>query len=227
MSVQLYNGETQQLVITLENIGMEPLEKLEVTSKVLTTKGRGLGLVWPQRCPSSVFDAVVKSAFCLRVKSAHREGMARERVLVSRGSSHWRAHGKRSRVKEGRGGAQAQGHVHLGPAPQTGRPVLSRWAQRLGPAHPSPKRPCFLVRRHRQLAVGDQHWCRLHPLQLFVRFVPQFPPGKIGRQCLPCKAVPRAWGSRWRDACPVGSVSAADGRTMCKGGEGVKGGTWR
>lgn len=39
MSVQLYNGETQQLVIQLENIGMEPLEKLEVTSKILTTKG--------------------------------------------------------------------------------------------------------------------------------------------------------------------------------------------
>lgn len=39
VSVQLYNGETQQLVIKLENIGMEPLEKLEVTSKLLTTKG--------------------------------------------------------------------------------------------------------------------------------------------------------------------------------------------
>uniref|UniRef100_A0A673V9V4 Trafficking protein particle complex 9 n=1 Tax=Suricata suricatta TaxID=37032 RepID=A0A673V9V4_SURSU len=38
VSVQLYNGETQQLVIKLENIGMEPLEKLEVTSKLLTTK---------------------------------------------------------------------------------------------------------------------------------------------------------------------------------------------
>jgi hypothetical protein len=39
LSIQLYNGETQQLIITLENIGMEPLEKLEVTSKILTTKG--------------------------------------------------------------------------------------------------------------------------------------------------------------------------------------------
>uniref|UniRef100_A0A8I3W3R2 Trafficking protein particle complex subunit 9 n=2 Tax=Callithrix jacchus TaxID=9483 RepID=A0A8I3W3R2_CALJA len=38
VSVQLYNGESQQLIIKLENIGMEPLEKLEVTSKVLTTK---------------------------------------------------------------------------------------------------------------------------------------------------------------------------------------------
>lgn len=38
VSVQLYNGETQQLVITLENIGLEPLEQLEVTSKLLTTK---------------------------------------------------------------------------------------------------------------------------------------------------------------------------------------------
>lgn len=42
VSVQLYNGETQHLVVKLENIGMEPLEKLEVTSKILTTKGRGL-----------------------------------------------------------------------------------------------------------------------------------------------------------------------------------------
>lgn len=40
VSVQLYNGETQHLVVKLENIGMEPLEKLEVTSKLLTTKGR-------------------------------------------------------------------------------------------------------------------------------------------------------------------------------------------
>ncbi|XP_040592256.1 trafficking protein particle complex subunit 9 isoform X7 [Mesocricetus auratus] len=38
VSVQLYNGEAQQLVITLENIGLEPLEQLEVTSKLLTTK---------------------------------------------------------------------------------------------------------------------------------------------------------------------------------------------
>uniref|UniRef100_A0A8C8TTI2 Trafficking protein particle complex 9 n=1 Tax=Peromyscus maniculatus bairdii TaxID=230844 RepID=A0A8C8TTI2_PERMB len=38
VSVQLYNGETQPLVITLENIGLEPLEQLEVTSKLLTTK---------------------------------------------------------------------------------------------------------------------------------------------------------------------------------------------
>lgn len=40
VSVQLYNGETQQLIITLENIGMEPLETLEVTSKILPTKGK-------------------------------------------------------------------------------------------------------------------------------------------------------------------------------------------
>ncbi|KAM4864994.1 trafficking protein particle complex subunit 9 [Thomomys bottae] len=43
VSVQLYNGETQQLVITLENIGMEPLEKLEVTSKILPTKEKLCG----------------------------------------------------------------------------------------------------------------------------------------------------------------------------------------
>ncbi|XP_033058593.1 trafficking protein particle complex subunit 9 [Trachypithecus francoisi] len=43
VSVQLYNGESQQLIIKLENIGMEPLEKLEVTSKVLTTKEKLYG----------------------------------------------------------------------------------------------------------------------------------------------------------------------------------------
>ncbi|XP_006152186.1 trafficking protein particle complex subunit 9 isoform X2 [Tupaia chinensis] len=43
VSVQLYNGETQPLAITLENIGMEPLEKLEVTSKILTTKEKLYG----------------------------------------------------------------------------------------------------------------------------------------------------------------------------------------
>ncbi|XP_063087094.1 trafficking protein particle complex subunit 9 isoform X3 [Cavia porcellus] len=43
VSVQLYNGETQQLIITLENIGMEPLETLEVTSKILPTKEKLYG----------------------------------------------------------------------------------------------------------------------------------------------------------------------------------------
>uniref|UniRef100_F1RSJ3 Trafficking protein particle complex subunit 9 n=1 Tax=Sus scrofa TaxID=9823 RepID=F1RSJ3_PIG len=43
VSVQLYNGETQHLVVKLENIGMEPLEKLEVTSKILTTKEKLYG----------------------------------------------------------------------------------------------------------------------------------------------------------------------------------------
>ncbi|NXS11835.1 TPPC9 protein, partial [Neodrepanis coruscans] len=38
VSVQLYNGETQQLIIKLENIGTEPLEKLEVTAKTVNTK---------------------------------------------------------------------------------------------------------------------------------------------------------------------------------------------
>uniref|UniRef100_A0A8D0DJZ8 Trafficking protein particle complex subunit 9 n=1 Tax=Salvator merianae TaxID=96440 RepID=A0A8D0DJZ8_SALMN len=43
VSVQLYNGETQQLIIKLENIGTEPLEKLEVTSKMVNTKGKLFG----------------------------------------------------------------------------------------------------------------------------------------------------------------------------------------
>lgn len=43
VSVQLFNGETQQLAVTLENIGLEPLEQLEVTSKLLTTKEKLYG----------------------------------------------------------------------------------------------------------------------------------------------------------------------------------------
>lgn len=39
MSVQLLNGETQELVIRLENIGSELLETLEVTSRLLSSKG--------------------------------------------------------------------------------------------------------------------------------------------------------------------------------------------
>lgn len=50
VSVQLYNGETQQLVIKLENIGVEPLEKLEVTSRVLASKGGCSRQVCPQQC---------------------------------------------------------------------------------------------------------------------------------------------------------------------------------
>ncbi|KAL0166836.1 hypothetical protein M9458_038680, partial [Cirrhinus mrigala] len=38
VSLQLFNGETQQLTITLENIGTETLNTLELTSKTLSTK---------------------------------------------------------------------------------------------------------------------------------------------------------------------------------------------
>ncbi|OCT77208.1 hypothetical protein XELAEV_18032406mg [Xenopus laevis] len=43
VSVQLYNGETQKVIIKLENIGAEPLEKLEVTSKTVNTKEKFYG----------------------------------------------------------------------------------------------------------------------------------------------------------------------------------------
>ncbi|KAI1901635.1 hypothetical protein AGOR_G00036430 [Albula goreensis] len=43
VSVQLFNGETQQLVITLENIGTELLETLEVTSRTVNTKEKLFG----------------------------------------------------------------------------------------------------------------------------------------------------------------------------------------
>ena len=42
VSVQLFNGETQQLTITLENIGSEQIETLELTSKIINTKGQYL-----------------------------------------------------------------------------------------------------------------------------------------------------------------------------------------
>lgn len=40
VSVQLFNGETQELTITLENIGSEDIETLELTSKIVSTKGQ-------------------------------------------------------------------------------------------------------------------------------------------------------------------------------------------
>ncbi|XP_060915300.1 trafficking protein particle complex subunit 9 isoform X2 [Labrus mixtus] len=43
VSVQLFNGETQQLTITLENIGSEDIETLELTSKIVTTKEKVFG----------------------------------------------------------------------------------------------------------------------------------------------------------------------------------------
>ncbi|CAJ1083594.1 trafficking protein particle complex subunit 9 isoform X1 [Xyrichtys novacula] len=43
VSVQLFNGETQQLTITLENIGSEDIESLEVASKTVTTKEKVFG----------------------------------------------------------------------------------------------------------------------------------------------------------------------------------------
>lgn len=39
VSVQLFNGETQQLAITLANVGSEDIETLELSSKVVNTKG--------------------------------------------------------------------------------------------------------------------------------------------------------------------------------------------
>uniref|UniRef100_A0A673KC68 Trafficking protein particle complex 9 n=1 Tax=Sinocyclocheilus rhinocerous TaxID=307959 RepID=A0A673KC68_9TELE len=48
VSLQLFNGETQQLTITLENIGAEMLNTLELTSKTLSTKEKLFGefLTW-------------------------------------------------------------------------------------------------------------------------------------------------------------------------------------
>ncbi|XP_066571939.1 trafficking protein particle complex subunit 9 isoform X2 [Amia ocellicauda] len=48
VSVQLFNGETQQLTIKLENIGTEILETLDVTSKTINTKEKLFGdfLTW-------------------------------------------------------------------------------------------------------------------------------------------------------------------------------------
>ncbi|KAI4795773.1 hypothetical protein KUCAC02_029665 [Chaenocephalus aceratus] len=43
VSVQLFNGEMQPLTITLENIGSEDIETLELTSKTTTTKEKVFG----------------------------------------------------------------------------------------------------------------------------------------------------------------------------------------
>lgn len=43
VSVQLFNGETQQLTITLENIGSVDIESLELTSKTVNTKEKVFG----------------------------------------------------------------------------------------------------------------------------------------------------------------------------------------
>uniref|UniRef100_A0A3Q3L5L3 Trafficking protein particle complex subunit 9 n=1 Tax=Mastacembelus armatus TaxID=205130 RepID=A0A3Q3L5L3_9TELE len=43
VSVQLFNGETQQLTVTLENIGSEDIETLELTSKTMSTKEKVFG----------------------------------------------------------------------------------------------------------------------------------------------------------------------------------------
>lgn len=40
VSTQLFNGETQQMTISLDNIGSDDIETLELTSKILTTKGQ-------------------------------------------------------------------------------------------------------------------------------------------------------------------------------------------
>lgn len=39
VSLQLFNGETQQITITLENIGSESLNTLELSSRTLSSKG--------------------------------------------------------------------------------------------------------------------------------------------------------------------------------------------
>ncbi|XP_069588054.1 trafficking protein particle complex subunit 9 [Ranitomeya imitator] len=48
VSVQLFNGETQKLLIKLENIGTEPLETLEVSSKTINNKEKLYGdfMIW-------------------------------------------------------------------------------------------------------------------------------------------------------------------------------------
>ncbi|XP_062265849.1 trafficking protein particle complex subunit 9 isoform X1 [Platichthys flesus] len=43
VAVQLFNGETQQMTITLENIGSVDIETLELTSKIVTTKEKMFG----------------------------------------------------------------------------------------------------------------------------------------------------------------------------------------
>ncbi|CAN9504089.1 unnamed protein product [Ophioblennius macclurei] len=55
VSVQLFNGETQQVTITLENIGSVEIETLELTSKTVSTKEKVFGefLSWDLEDASS------------------------------------------------------------------------------------------------------------------------------------------------------------------------------
>ncbi|XP_066031624.1 trafficking protein particle complex subunit 9 isoform X2 [Chamaea fasciata] len=72
VSVQLYNGETQQLIIKLENIGTEPLEKLEVTAKTVNTKEKLYGDFLSWNLEDTLCQFPLKpgkiATFCVNIK---------------------------------------------------------------------------------------------------------------------------------------------------------------
>uniref|UniRef100_A0A672KGQ4 Trafficking protein particle complex subunit 9 n=1 Tax=Sinocyclocheilus grahami TaxID=75366 RepID=A0A672KGQ4_SINGR len=68
VSLQLFNGETQQLTITLENIGTEMLNTLELTSKTLSTKGTRST---QSECRPALYRAVNATAFLRRRTSCN------------------------------------------------------------------------------------------------------------------------------------------------------------
>uniref|UniRef100_A0A672KAW6 Trafficking protein particle complex subunit 9 n=1 Tax=Sinocyclocheilus grahami TaxID=75366 RepID=A0A672KAW6_SINGR len=65
---KLFNGETQQLTITLENIGTEMLNTLELTSKTLSTKGTRST---QSECRPALYRAVNATAFLRRRTSCN------------------------------------------------------------------------------------------------------------------------------------------------------------
>uniref|UniRef100_A0AAY5EYD6 Trafficking protein particle complex 9 n=1 Tax=Electrophorus electricus TaxID=8005 RepID=A0AAY5EYD6_ELEEL len=82
--LQLFNGETQQLTITLENIGSEDLHTLEVSSKTLTTKEKLFGefLSWDMHDALSRLPLKAGQALALTVNiSAKLDFSGQESLL--------------------------------------------------------------------------------------------------------------------------------------------------
>lgn len=79
VSLQLFNGETQQLTITLENIGTETLNTLELTSKTLSTKGTRNT---QSKRRAALYRAVNATAFLIQRTSCNGTEVQRLRWLL-------------------------------------------------------------------------------------------------------------------------------------------------
>ncbi|XP_062043934.1 trafficking protein particle complex subunit 9 isoform X2 [Lepus europaeus] len=131
VSMQLFNGETQQLIVTLENIGLEPLETLEVTSKLLPTKEKLYGdfLSWKleetlaqfplQPGQAATFTVTIKASLDFSCQEGLLQDLSDDGISVSgfplsspfRQVVRPRAEGKPANPTEG-GRAGDPGHGH-------------------------------------------------------------------------------------------------------------------